>query len=172
MPHYTTWGGTSYDVVQYPGPPDEYWATFHSADDLYRESPVVTWSQYSASNVPSGLSERLTGTFWDNSSLARPDAFMLMADTYFASPTETQFMRWDVSWNGDAGDVSGPSGQTWTIADLTGVGTNAYSTVQSFYFQVDFTPPTVPEPSTALLLTIALAASVMCRSLRRILRFS
>ena len=92
---------------------------------------------------------------------------MMMADTNFASTTETQFMRWDVRWNGDHGDVSGPSGKTWTIADLTGLGTTEYSTIQSVYFQVDFTPSVVPEPSAGLLIAIAMTACLMCRSLCR-----
>ena len=169
MPHYTTYGGTSYDVVQYPGPEGEYWATFHTADDLYQESPAVNWIQYAASNPPKGLTVPLSGTLWGDSSLARPDAFMLMADTYFASPTETQFLRWDVSWNGDSGDISGPSGQTWSIADLTGLGTAEYSAIQSVYFRVDFTPSVVPEPATGLLLAVALTACIMCRTVFRVL---
>ena len=172
MPHYTTYGGTSYDVVQYPGPEGEYWATFHTSDDLIQESPAVNWIQYAVSNPPAGLRTPLLGKLWDDSSLARPDAFMLLADTYFASPTETQFMRWDVSWNGDSGDISGPSGQTWSIADLTGMGTAEYSTIQSFYFHVGYTPSVVPEPSTCVLLAIAMTACLTCRSVFRVLGFA
>ena len=171
MPHYKDWSGR-FSVTQYPDNTDEHWGSFETAADVANTATVVDWSIYDSNDAPGAFSQALYGNFWDNYAIPRPDAFAIMADTTFASNTETDFMIWDVGWNGNVGDIAGSYSHTLTLAELTDVNSTPYSAIQNVYFQVEFTAPPVPEPSTGLLLSVALGASLLFRSVRRFLGFS
>ena len=172
MPHYKDWYGGRFSVTEYPDNTDEHWGAFETAADVANTAAVDDWTAYTTNDAPDALSEPLYGNLWDSYSIPRPDAFAIMADPNFASPTETDFMIWDVTWNGNVGDIAGVSTYSLTLAELTDVNTTPYTALQNVYFQVDFTAPTVPEPSAGLLLSVALTASLMLRSVRRFLGFS
>lgn len=77
-----------------------------------------------------------------------------------------------IGWNGNVGDIAGSFSHTLTLDELTNVNSTPYTAFQNVYFQVEFAAPPVPEPSTGLLLSIALGASLLFRSVRRFLGFS
>lgn len=172
MPHYKDWSGR-FSITQYPDNTDEHWGSFETAADVANTATVVDWSDYNPNDAPDAFSEPLYGNLWDSYSIPRPDAFAIMADSAFVSNTETDFMIWDVSWSGNLGDIAGSNTYTMTLAELTDVNITPYSAIQGVYFQVEFTTaPQVPEPATGLLLSLALGASLLLRSVRRFVGFS
>ena len=171
MPHYKDWY-TGWSVTEYPDNSDEHWGSFETAGDIPNSAPLIQWSEFTPSNAPDALSEPLYSNLWDNYGIPRPDAFAIMADPFFASTTETDFMIWDVNWSGNIGDIAGVSTYTMSLAELTELNTTPYSAIGNVYFQVDFAAPPVPEPSTGILLSIALTAALMGRSPCRLFRFN
>ncbi|MCH2114347.1 MAG: PEP-CTERM sorting domain-containing protein [Pirellulales bacterium] len=171
MPHYKDWHGR-FSITQYPDNTDEHWGSFESAADVTNSATVVNWSAYESNNAPGAFTQALYGNFWDNYTIARPDAFAIMVDSTFTSATETDFNIWDVSWSGSVGDIASNISHKMTLAELTNVNSTPYSAIQSVYFQVEFTAPPVPEPSTGFLLGLAAAGSMMLRRVRRLLGFS
>jgi len=171
MPHYKDWSG-SFSVTQYPDNTDEHWGSFETAADVANTATVVDWSVYNPNDAPGAFNQALYANLWDNYTIPRPDAFAIMADPAFASTAETDFNIWDVSWSGNTGDIAHSVSHTMTLAELTDVNTTPYAAIQEVYFQVEFTAPQVPEPSTGLLLGLAVAGSMMLRRVRRLLGFS
>lgn len=171
MPHYKDFHGR-FSVTQYPDNTTEHWGSFENAADVANSATAIDWSVYNPNDGPGAFNQSLYGNFWDNYAIPRPDAFAIMGDPTFASTNETDFMIWDVSWNGNVGDIASSFSNTLTLAELTDVNSTPYAAIQGVYFQVEFTAPQVPEPSTGLLLSFAVAGSMLLRSVRRLLRLT
>ena len=163
MPHYKDWSGS---YVEYPTGA-ETWLSFNDTTDVSAVANTIEWTSFESSNAPSALSQGLNANFWGDINATRPDAFAILADASYSTPTETDFWIWDVSWSGAVGDVSG-SNTMMSLDQLTNVQTTPFSQLSSIYFQVDGFPQ-VPEPSTGLLLGMALGCSLLFRWVRRAL---
>jgi len=166
MPHYKDWSGRM-SATEYPDNSGEHWGNFDNGTDVSNNATAIAWHSYNSNDQPAALSQPLFGNFWDNYNISRPEAFAIMADPVYSSFTETDYMVWDVSWIGNVGDISGPLNNMMTLQELTNVQTTSYSSLDSIYFQVDYSASPVPEPSTGLLLGLALGASLLLRSVRR-----
>ncbi len=163
MPHYKDWSSS---YVEYPTS-GETWLSFNDTTDVSAVANSVEWTPYEPSNAPGALTQALYANFWDDINFTRPEAFAVLADNSYTTLAETDFWVWDVSWAGNVGDVSGANAMM-SLDQLTNVQTTPYSQLSSIYFQVDGFPQ-VPEPSTGLLLGIALGCSLLFRWVRRAL---
>ena len=167
MPHYKDWSGRM-SATEYPDNSGEHWGNFDNGTDVSNNATAIAWHSYDSNDQPAALSQPLFGNFWDNYNISRPEC---VCDYGRSGSTarlrKTDYMVWNVSWIGNVGDISGPLNNMKTLQELTNVQTTPYSSLDSIYFQVNYSASPVPEPSTGLLLGLALGASLLLRSVRR-----
>jgi len=166
MPHYKDWHGKM-SVTEYPDNTGEYWGSFDDSADVTSAATGVEWSTYNSNDEPDALGLNLLDNFWANYNIPHPNAFAIMAQPEYSTPTETNFLVWDVSWGAGSGDISGPRNNTMSLEQLTNGQSNSISPLSSIYFQVD--GAWIPEPSTGMLLGIALGIGLLFRSIPRML---
>jgi hypothetical protein len=181
MPHYKDWSGTSWMEIPQGSASDptasEYWAAFDSVDDLLAAASTHNWSSYDAQNPPNVPATGFSASHWVDAGLDPPDAFAALVgyqgDTN--GTPEINYMVWDVQEPLSTMDY-GPSilrSEPWTLTSLTSPASGpSYVPIDQLYFNFNSPTYTVPEPNTGLLLSIALGASLLLRSVRRMLRFS
>jgi len=116
------------------------------------------------------VNQDLDAGYWDNNNLPRPEAFAIMVQDEYTNPDDTYFKIWDVTWDSETGSISGQPPVTMSfqkILDNAGTGqSTSFSSIDSVYFQVDSVP--IPEPSTGLLLALAMVSSLIALFLRRV----
>lgn len=168
MPHYKDWHGRM-SVTEYPDNTGEYWGSFDDTADVTSAATGVEWSTYNPNDEPDALGLNLLDNFWINYNIPHPNAFAIMAQPEYSNSTETNFLVWDVSWGAGSGvgDISGPRINTVSLEQLTNGQSNSISPLSSIYFQVD--GAWIPEPSTGMLLGIALGIGLLFRSIPRML---
>ena len=180
MPHYKDWSGTSWMEIPQGSASDpaasEHWAAFDSHDDLFEAASTHNWSSFDTQNQPNVPSVGFSANHWLDAGLDAPDAFAVLFDDANGSPENALFMVWDVG-EPLSNFEYGPAilrNEPWTVGAITYNAPNnpSFVAIEQLYFQFDSPTYAVPEPSTGLLLSLALGGSLLFRSVRRFLGFS
>jgi len=166
MPHYNDWSGRFF---QNPADNGELWGSFDSKVDLAKVAANIDWGQTQSNSLPDLMKQNMDAGYWDNNNLPRPEAFAIMVQDEYTNPADTYFQIWDVTWDSETGIIFGQAPVTMSfqkILDNSGAGqSTSFSSIDSVYFQVDSVP--IPEPSTGLLLALAMVSGLVVSFRRR-----
>ncbi len=168
MPHYKDWYGTRF---QDPDDAGESWGTFDPEVDLTQAATSVNWKETDSNSVSETVANNLTAAYWDNNNLPRPEAFAVLIQPEYCEHS-TCFQVWDVTWEQQTGTLSQQAPLVMSfeeIVDSAKTGqSSAFSSIGSVYFQVDSVP--IPEPSSGMLLGLAMAWGLIALLTRRFWR--
>ena len=166
MPHYKDWSGRFF---QDPSGTGESWGSFGSEVDLTQDATSIDWAQTESNSLPGLVIQNLNTAYWENNNLTKPEAFAIMVQPEYTNPDDTYFRIWDVTWNNDIGDISGQAPVTMSFQQILDNATSgqstSFSSIDSVYFQVDSVP--IPEPSSGMLLGLAMVSSLIALLIRR-----
>ena len=166
MPHYKDWSGRFF---QDPSGTGESWGSFGSKVDLTQDATSINWAQTESNSLPGLVTQNLKTAYWENNNLTKPEAFAIMVQPEYTNPDDTYFRIWDVTWNNDIGDISGQAPVTMSFQQILDNATSgqstSFSSIDSLYFQVDSVP--IPEPSSGMLLGLAMVWSLIALLARR-----